>query len=245
MEEIRTTLTALLHGESGTGKSRLAGTAPGPRLIIDLEGRGRFLPGRHVYWDINAGGPPACDGTWDTCIIIVHNFEDLSKIYQWLASGQHCFKSIIIDSLMEAQKRCVDGVAGSNQLQTADWGTILRKLEAMVRSFRDLTLRPNNPACVVVFITGSVLDEGTRRPLLQGQLKLTLPYYLDVVGYLFFAPQGDGTNVRSLLVHPQPGFVAKDGTGRLPGPIIPIPDDQPNLERLVTLLEPTQEGVAA
>jgi hypothetical protein len=146
---------------------------------------------------------------------------------------------------MEAQKRCVDAVAGVNQLQTQDWGTVLRKLEAMVRAFRDLTLKNGNTASVVIFITGSVVDDkGTYRPLLQGQLKMTVPYYLDVVGYMFFAPQAEGPAVRSLLVHPLPGFVAKDGTGRLPGPIIPIPDNEPNLERLVQLLGPTQEVAA-
>jgi hypothetical protein len=226
----------LIHGESGVGKSRFGGTAPAPRLIIDLEGRARYIPGRKVVWDPKVGGPPDADGSWDICIVVCQDFETLSLVYQWLRSGQHPFVSIIIDSLMEAQKRCIDQVAGLAQLKQEDWGTLLRKLEALVRSYRDLTLVPGNPAAVVLFVVGSVDVEGTRRPLLQGQLRLTVPYYLDVVGYMFMAPQPDGSNLRSLLVQPQPGFVAKDGTGLLPGPIIPLPDGQENLSELYELL---------
>jgi len=62
-----------------------------------------------------------------------------------------------------------------------------------------------------------------------------------VVGYLFKAPQPDGSFVRSLLIDEQPGFVAKDGTGRLPGPII----YNPNLTSMVEYLRGKPEAIAA
>lgn len=231
---MKTTLTALIHGESGVGKSWCADTAPGPRLIIDLEGRAKYTPsGPKITWDPRTGPPPTYDGTWETCVVSCPDFDTLQMVFQWLRSGQHPFVSVIIDSLMEAQKRCIDQIAGVAQLETEDWGVVLRKLEALVRSYRDLTLLADNAVSVVLFIVGSVDADNTRRPLLQGQLKVTVPYYLDVVGYMFIQPQQDGTLVRSLLVQPQPGFVAKDGTGRLPGPII----QNPNIAQLVQLLQ--------
>ena len=67
-----------------------------------------------------------------------------------------------------------------------------------------------------------------------------MPYYLDVVGYMFLDPRATDAGVsyvRSLLVAPQPGYVAKDGTGRIPGPVIELPNGQPHLEQLYALLE--------
>lgn len=241
---MRATLTALFHGESGAGKSWLGASSPGPRLILDAEGRARYTPHAlgKIYWDPKKGGPPAYDGTWDTCIVTVTDFEVMQLVYQWLRSGQHPFVSVVVDSLMECQKRCIDAIAGLNQLDQQDWGTLLRKLEHLVRSYRDLTLLPDEYQAVqcVIFIVGSVHDEKQYRPLLQGALKDTVPYYLDVVGYLFTQRVPDATGaeqtVRRLLIERQPGFVAKDNTGRLVaafGPVI----DGPSVHAMMPHLE--------
>lgn len=246
------TLTMLIHGASGVGKSWLADTCPGPRLILDAEGRSKYTPSKpKITWDPRAGAPPAADGSWETCIVSVPDFETLSLTYQWLRSGQHEFTSVVIDSLMEAQKRCIDSVAGVSALDQQDWGTLLRKLEALVRSYRDLTLIESNKINVVILLVGTRtgIKSGKQEPLLQGQLADTVPYYLDVVGYYFKQPQTDGTYVRSLLVDEIPGFVAKDGTGRLPGPIITADPalGRPNIAALYELLKingaTPQEGV--
>lgn len=122
-----TTLTMLIHGDSGVGKSWLADTAPAPRLILDLEGRAKYTPSQpKIGWDVRAGGPPAADGSWNTCVAAVPDFETLKIAYQWLRSGQHHFTSIIVDSLMEAQKRCIDSFAGVAALDQQDWGTLLQ-----------------------------------------------------------------------------------------------------------------------
>lgn len=163
----------------------------------------------------------------------------MSLAYQWLRSGQHPFVSVTIDSLMEVQKRCIDAEVGTKQLQQQDWGTLLRKLEALVRSYRDLTLVNNNSVCVVIFIVGTQNVDGVQRPLLQGALRNTVPYYVDCTGYMFKQPisQPDGSTVfvRSMLVEAQPGFVAGDGTGRLPGPVI----QNPNMTNLYEHLKST------
>lgn len=242
------TFTALIHGEAGVGKSWLADTVPAPRLVIDLEGRARYTPSQpKVYWDPRTA-PPVYDGTWQTCIVPAVDFDTVDGlVYQWLRSGQHPFVSVNVDSLMEAQKRCIDVTAGVAQLDQGDWGVILRKLESLVRKYRDLTFLPNNVRHVI-FTLGSMEKAGKQRPLLQGQLCLTVAYLVDVVGYMFKqnVQVTDGTMqlVRALLVDEQPGFVAKDNTGRLVathGPII----YNPHIGQLIALLNGQQEGAAA
>lgn len=245
---MKATLTALIHGASGVGKSWLADTAPAPRLVIDLEGRAKYTPsGPKIGWDPRVGPPPVYDGTWQTCVVACADFETLTQVFQWLRSGQHSFVSVIIDSLMEAQKRCIDSAVGTSALDQQDWGTILRKLEALVRSYRDLTLVEANTVAVVLLLVGSRagMKTGKQEPLLQGQLAETVPYYLDVVGYLFKqqVAAADGVSQvfeRALLVDEQPGFVAKDGTGRLKstyGPVIRMPETVPPTPYIESLFE--------
>ena len=245
---MKTTFTALIHGNSGVGKSWLAATAPAPRLVLDAEGRAKYAPSLlpKIGWDPRGGPPPSADGTWDTCVVSVADFETLTTAYQWLRAGQHQFTSIVLDSLMEAQKRCIDSVVGVNALDQADWGTLLRKVEALVRSYRDLTLIETNPACVVVMVCGTRTGakSGKQEPLLQGQFADTVPYYLDVVGYLYKQPNEDGTYTRSMLVDEIPGYVAKDGTGMLPGPVIALPNIAALYELLKANGQPAQPVAA-
>lgn len=98
-------LSLVVHGESGVGKSWLGDTAPKPALVLDAEGGSRFTQSRKIAWD-GVGAPPVPDGTWDTCVVTTRSFTQVASVYQWLASGQHGFRSVVLDSLTEIQKRC-------------------------------------------------------------------------------------------------------------------------------------------
>jgi hypothetical protein len=241
------TLTALVHGEAGTGKSWLGDTAPAPRLILDAEGRAKYLPSQpKVEWDPRHQNPPAADGTWETCVATVPNFDLLEHVYQWLQSGQHGFRSVVVDSIMEVQKRLIDSIAGIEALDQQDWGVVLKRLEALVRNYRDLTMSPSNPVDCVVFTVGSKPVDGKQRPMLQGQLSITIPYLVDIVGYLYNRTDPeDPTKIhRAMLISPTTTAVAKDGTNRLPSPAVA----EPNLTTIFGMLNggsPAAEGVTA
>jgi hypothetical protein len=174
-------------------------------------------------WDPIAAEPPEADGSWDTCIVHVVDFATLQRVFQWLNSGQHAFVSIALDSLTEIQKRCLDAIAGTSQPTQQDWGALLRQMESLVRQFRDLTMHPTNPVRAVVFVLTTKADnQGMYRPHAQGQLGLTLPYFVDVVGYLYTQVDANGELVRQLLVQPSPGYVAKDRTNKL-GAVLDAP----------------------
>lgn len=224
-------LTLVVFGESGAGKSHLSDTAPGPRLILDVEGGTRFTPSRKVLWDPR-GPVPEGLGPNDSAVVFITKFDDIDRAYQWLPTGQHPFRSVIIDSLTELQKRAMDMLVGTAQMQQQDWGAVLRKIEGHVRAFRDLTMNPVKPLEILSIVAG-VKEKGikdpTLRPLLSGQIAEQLAYHVDVSGYLTVELGADGQLERKLQVVPVNNVAAKDRTGRLgafvPNPTIPMLQD--------------------
>lgn len=213
-------LAAVIHGESGAGKSFFGGTLPGPRLILDAEGGSRFIRAnrRKVSWDPLTEPVPVNDGTWDACFVIVTEWKELYAAYEVLASGKHPFESVIVDSLTETQKRLVDDVAGVDQPSLQEWGVIGRHLEDMVRKLRDLTFHKTNPVNVAMLCLSHERD-GQRRPFLKGQLELALPAFVDVVAYLYTTTSEDPTKNGGLdhyaLLAPHNNIIAKDRTAAL------------------------------
>lgn len=211
-------LTMLVHGDSGVGKSWLGASAPGPRLVLDGEGRGLYYPTKKVWWDPRGPLPETCeDGSpidTDTSVIVdVREFGDWQRAYQWLESGKHYFRSVVLDSLTELQQRCIDAIAGTQQMQTQDWGTVLRDMENLVRKMRDLRTNPHKPIDALVVIAASHEKNGKQRAMLQGQISLKVPFHFDLVGYLSMGlDQTTQTKFRSMLIEPIGLYEAKDNT---------------------------------
>jgi len=179
-------LTLVVHGESGVGKSYFADTSPGPRLVFDVEGGVRFTPSKKIAWDPRDQLPELPEGV-DTVVVTVTDLDTIQRGFQWLTMGNHPFKSVVVDSLTEVQKRAIDAISGGDQMKLQDYGALLRKIESLVRAFRDLTLHQTNPVQCVVFVCGSAekgQDHAVVRPALVGRMAESLGYYVDVMGYM-------------------------------------------------------------
>jgi len=207
MSEVQRSLTVMVYGESKVGKSSFAVTAPYPRLMLDVEGGHRFLPIVTKYWDPMREEPPVADGTWDTVVVTVRDYDVVMKAFQWLQSGKHQFKSLIIDSISELQVKCIDNIAGSEQMKMQQWGELLRHMGGLLRDLRDLTMHATNPLeAVVLTAMSQVTQDGRHRPYLQGQLKIMAPYFYDILGALTIEefpsqdPMGAPYKVRRLYV---------------------------------------------
>lgn len=236
------TLTMVVHGESGVGKSYLADTAPSPRLILDVEGGTRFTPSKKVGWDPK-DAPPADDGTWDACVVTVTDLDTVRRAFQWLSTGQHPFRSVIVDSLTEAQKRAVDKIAGTQAMKLQDYGTLGRESDSMVRHFRDLTMNAVKPVEVVVFVCGTRekgQEHAVVRPALIGQMAEQVGYVVDVMAYLAMTVNGEGELERRALFAPLDGVAAKDRTGRLG-----VAMDNPSIPKMLEQVYGPEEGVPA
>lgn len=228
-------INAVIYGESGAGKSFVADTVPAPRLILDAEGGSEFTPSwPKVMWNPNVYAPPGMQGCepgqeqiTETTRVIVRDWQTLTRIYQWLDSGNHMFQSVVMDSLTEIQKRCIDKISSTGQMQTQDWGQLLRDMETLVRQFRDLKHHPVRPLRAIVVLALIGEKEGKFRPLVQGNLARTLGGYYDLVGYLYTEQTPSGAIARRMLIQPMGQYSAKDRTHILTktlGPVIPIRD---------------------
>ena len=227
-------LSILIHGDSKVGKSTLTSTAPPPILVIDAEGSWKFIrhigyvehkgercPGiecaagptlRKVTWD-PMQAPPRYDGTWDVCHVSVTSWETMQRVFAWLTQTPHDFRSIVLDSITELQRRLKMKISGDGMVKGYDgWGQLLVQMDGLIRGFRDLTISPGPVVCVV-FVAETREKGGKWGPYLQGQIEVSLPYWVDVCGYIYQSrePDADGNpNVKvvNLYVGTHPQFVS-------------------------------------
>lgn len=189
------TTSALVHGAAKVGKTTLATTAPPPICVLDAEGGWKYVRRagyrgtrklRRVEWDPVAGPPPRHDGTWDFCHVMVRSWLTLTQAYVHLAQSPHDFRSLVLDSVTETQRKLKTHLRGMEQMRIQDWGDLLMHMDRLVRDMRDLVLMPPpNPLRFVMFIAESEMKDGAWRPAMQGQIGRALPYWVDICGYLF------------------------------------------------------------
>ena len=219
-----TSLSIIVHGASKAGKSTYANTSPAPRLLMDAEMAYRFLPGKKIFWDPQTQAPPKYDGSWETCVVIVREYADMEKASQWLWAGDHQFRSLVIDSISEIQARFKDQLISTGRMDQQTWGDLLYEMDKLVRGFRDLTEHKKNPLQAVVLTAMTQMKDGKYRPYVQGQLQTKLPYFMDIIGFLYTQtipnkedPTKPPTKERRLLVSPHDMFEAGERVqGRLP-----------------------------
>lgn len=203
-------LSILVHAAAKVGKSTLSSTAPPPVLVLDAEGSWRFIKTRKIHWDPMSEPVPRHDGTWDACIVTITQWVQVEQVYRHLTQVDHDFISVVIDSITEIQRRLKQNLKGTDAMQIQDWGQLLTKMDSTIRQFRDLTMLPGPVTCVVM-IAETREDKGKWRPYMQGQIGVSLPYLVDICGYLYVGMTMDENGqltkkVRKLWIGPHPQF---------------------------------------
>lgn len=255
MKEDDEVLSLLIHGASKVGKSTLTSTAPPPILVIDAEGSWKFIKEagfktgvslRRKTWDPAQGPPPRHDGTWDICYVAVANWGTMKQVYQWLTQAQHDFRSVVLDSITELQRRLKMHISGDGLVKGYDgWGAMLVAMDGLIRGFRDLTIMPGPVRCVV-FVAETREESGKWRPYMQGQISTSLPYWVDVCGYVYqdrvADDEGNQTVKRvNLYVGSHPQFESGERVqGALPDVVV-----NPHISDMIETIYGTPAGVAA
>lgn len=240
-------LSMLIHGESKVGKSTLASTAPLPMAVADVEGSWKFIrqqgykssrPLRRINWNPTEDAVPVDDGTWDLAMISVPDWQTIKATHLVLRDYDHPFKSFCLDSITESQRRLKKNLRGTEQMQMQDWGALLIQMDDLIRGIRDLTNHPHNPLEVAIFIAEMRMQNGKFRPYMQGQIETSLPYWVDVCGYMYTQmkedDQGQPTiKSKQLLVSDHlPQFIAGERVQGALGEIV----DEPNITRMIEMI---------
>lgn len=213
VKETKHFINMLIYGESGVGKTSLAGSAdavPEMRkvLFIDIEGGTLSLQSRYP----------------DVEVVRITTWDDMQKVYDELYLGGHGYNTVIIDSLTECQKMSMDRimkkVVSDHEERDADvpgireWNINIEQLRKFVRAFRDL---PINTIFTALVKSDKNQRTGAikRKPSLSGKVADEVAGFLDIVTYLYMK-EIEGANTRMLLCGQTEDTVAKDRTDKLP-----------------------------
>lgn len=168
-------LKCLVYGPSGAGKTVFVGSAnederTAPLLHLDFEGGAYSLEGSGI----------------ETRRIT--SWEQFNEVYEELASGEHHFKSVALDSASEihtfALLKILEKEKSTNpdKLEIQHYGIGVIQMRKLLRRFRDLPLH--------VFITALTRTdteprEGlVKKPSFTGAFADEVLAMLDIVGYL-------------------------------------------------------------
>lgn len=203
----------LIYGESGVGKTRLAGSAdavPEMRRVLFIDVEGGSLTLKSCYPDVD--------------VVRIKSWAEMQKVYDELYLDQHGFNTIVVDSLTEIQKMSMDKImrrrVEENEEADADvpgireWNINLEQTRKFVRLFRDLPV--NTIFTALVKLDKNMRTGSTRRkPSLSGKVADEVAAFLDIVTYLYSKEVGD-ENKRMLLTSQTEDTVAKDRSNQLP-----------------------------
>lgn len=216
-------LNILIYGDSGTGKTTLAGSAddvPEMRsvIVVDLEGGTESL--RSKYPNVDT--------------VRAQSWKEMQAVYNDLHRGGHGYNTVVVDSLTECQKfnmytimkELVDRKTDEGKDVDPDipsvreWGKNIEQMRKFVRAMRDLPIHT-----IFTCLEQEKKDEKTGavkvKPLLSGKLADEVAAFLDVVMYYYVkeVPAQDGGEMelkRVLLTRKTAKHTAKDRSGKLP-----------------------------
>jgi len=207
----------LIYGPSGQGKTRLVASAndderTAPMLLIDYEGGTSSLVGR------------------DIDVVRVTTPKEFDEVRDFLARGQHQYKSVALDSISEAHiaallSRLDTGRTRQDPtlIEQQDYGSALVQMRRLVRAFRDLPMH---------FFATSLAKEETdvreglvKKPALSGSFADEVLGLFECVAYLALMDNEDKSVSRVLVMNNMPKIRAKTrvAMGVEPPSLLPDP----------------------
>lgn len=124
VQDLDSFVSMVTYGRSGTGKTTFASTWPKPMLVLDIK-------------DDGTDSIKDVDGV---DVLTINNWDDFEKIFWFLKSGDHEYKSIHVDTVTQLQDKCKDHVTkGARMVTQNQWGEISGLMGTWLMNYRDLT----------------------------------------------------------------------------------------------------------
>ncbi|TXH19120.1 MAG: hypothetical protein E6R03_01020 [Hyphomicrobiaceae bacterium] len=140
--DIQRGVSMVVYGRSGTGKTTIACTAPGPLLLLDIKDEGTDSVSDIKELDVH----------------MVDSLEDFEETYWFLSKNSKRYKTVIIDTCTQLQGMVVAEVMRKNKrkgepgswgsMRKQDWGDVSAILKEVLLNYRDLTAKGMN----IIFI---------------------------------------------------------------------------------------------
>ncbi len=150
------TIKAVLYGPPGSGKTTMGATFPD---VLILSAESGLLSVRDKALDV-----------WS-----IDSWEDLEEAFAFLKAGGHKYKSVVIDSLTECQKKLNEHIVQKfpgkrrdyeDLMSMSDWGYSMDRFRRMCRAFRDL---PLNVVFIALDQKETTEEESITKPALSGK----------------------------------------------------------------------------
>lgn len=191
----------LVYGESGVGKTVFSASWPDV-LFLDAEDGMASVRNPVTRIEIDEWG-------------------DVFDVFEWLATAEHNFKTVVLDSLNELQKlalrytvrafptihRSYDSLPSQS-----DYGKMLDDFDKFVRAFKSLPMN----VVYIAQVQSRQFDTDLVMPQLVGKNSARdVCRMMDVVGYLYKVPGDESQQLRAMAFDAV-DFVTKDRAGFLP-----------------------------
>lgn len=149
----------VFYGRAGSGKTTLAGSFPGPILVLDCKD----------------DGDDSISDVAGAKVMDITETQDLETAYWWLVENPTAYKTVVIDTVTQLQQIKVEEIAAKKNLKgkaAGDWGTMTKQdwgdvasyLKTWITNYRDL------PMEVVFIAQDRVFNVGDDEEGADGQL---------------------------------------------------------------------------
>jgi|TARA_Y100000114_G_scaffold73578_1_gene67428 phage nucleotide-binding protein len=190
----------LIYGAAGAGKTTLCATAPGKKLMIDME-----------------SGLLSVRDDKNIDVIQVKKAEDVMEICQALQSGELQYDTVCLDSISEMSEILLNYEKAKHKDPRMAYGNVQESVTNVMRAYRDLHMH-------VVFV--SKMEKQNVDNVMQYEPKMvgtklgqSITYFFDeVLALRVIEEQDDDGGIvknRWLQTDVGQGFTAKDRSGKL------------------------------